>query len=306
VLVICDDVYDFLPWGDNSHPESPRPLPRLVTLDRQLILAHWAREIGRNGEEGDMEAGNVLSNCSFSKLLGPGLRCGWQESATGVLARQLAEGGANHSGGCPSQFVSAVVGELLRPVSRDEAEGKDKDVKAAAGSGEKGSRKMKRKINEIIAGVKPVLGSRASLFIDASYKYLPPGSEVLGHPPASTSSPRGNSGGGYFLWVSLGPPPPPGQPPAYNAREIVKLAAQGEPPIGDAAEAEGGGEWINKVTVGSGDLFECPGNGNAMGFGERWVRIAVSWCEEVEGVEGIRRLGRACTRWMHERKGAET
>ncbi|KAF8427691.1 pyridoxal phosphate-dependent transferase [Tirmania nivea] len=237
VFVICDDVYDFLSWGDGS---TPPPLPRLVTLDRQLILAHKSRGNGSNedgDEDEDKHAGNVLSNCSFSKLLGPGLRCGWQESASKMLARQMAEGGANHSGGCPSHFVSVVVGELLRP----------------------------RKINEIVREVRKVLGERARLFIDACYKYLPPGSSVP-------------IGGGYFLWVSLGPPPP--YPSPYDAREIVKLAAQGEPPTeGEAVD-------------------DCPGAGNDMGFGERWVRISVSWCEAEDGVEGIRRLGRACRRWV--------
>ncbi|KAF8441810.1 pyridoxal phosphate-dependent transferase [Terfezia claveryi] len=250
VLVLCDDVYDFLSWGDDSGSNPPpAPLPRLVTLDRQLILAH---QDGKGGNENkvDKDAGNVISNCSFSKLLGPGLRCGWQESATSILARQMADGGANHSGGCPSHFVSVIVGELLRP----------------------------KRINEIISGVKKVLGERASLFIDACYKYLPPGSSIPG-------------GGGYFLWVSLGPPQPHASP--YDAREIVKLAAQGEFPRNG-----GEGELINKVTVFSGALSECPGVGNELGFGERWVRIAVSWCEAEEGVEGIRRLGGACRRWI--------
>lgn len=285
VLVLCDDVYDFLSWGDDSGSKPPPPpLPRLVTLDRQLILAH------QNGNKGDNDAGNVISNCSFSKLLGPGLRCGWQESATAILARQMADGGANHSGGCPSHFVSVIVGELLRPVSDIE------DIEAS-GDGEKRKKggKKKRKINEIISGVKKVLGERASVFIDACYKYLPPGSEVLGYPPPGESGASGSgivpSGGGYFLWVSLGPPQPHASP--YDAREIVKLAAQGEPPT-DGGE----GELINKVTVCSGALSECPGVGNEMGFGERWVRIAVSWCEAEEGVEGIRRLGRACRRWI--------
>lgn len=85
VLIVSDDVYDFLGnIGDNSaEGEDGRLLPRLVTLD--------ARDCDTNG------GGNTLSNCSFSKLLGPGLRCGWIESATGVLARIVGEGGANHS-----------------------------------------------------------------------------------------------------------------------------------------------------------------------------------------------------------------
>ena len=293
VLVLCDDVYDFLSWGDDSGSNPPPPsLPRLVTLDRQLVLAHRSREDGKAGD-GDEDPGNVLSNCSFSKLLGPGLRCGWQESVSSILARQMAQGGANHSGGCPSQLVSVIVGELLRPVSDSE------DIEAAGDGEKRKAGGKKRKINEIISGVKKVFGERASLFIDACYKYLPPGSEVLGYPPPGKGGANGGAsvpgGGGYFLWVSLGPPHPHASP--YNAPEIVKLAAQGEPPT----DGEEGAEWINKVAVHSGALSECPGTGNEIGFGERWVRIAVSWCEAEEGVEGIKRLGAACKRWIEGR-----
>lgn len=90
MLVISDDVYDFLGNDGDTSALTPdkKLLPRLVTLDH---------EIGKEqGIEGD-EAGYTISNCSFSKLLGPGLRCGWIESATGVLAKQLGECGATCS-----------------------------------------------------------------------------------------------------------------------------------------------------------------------------------------------------------------
>lgn len=90
MLVISDDVYDFLGNDGDTSALTPdkKLLPRLVTLDH---------EIGKEQGMEDNEAGYTISNCSFSKLLGPGLRCGWIESATGVLAKQLGEGGAARS-----------------------------------------------------------------------------------------------------------------------------------------------------------------------------------------------------------------
>jgi DNA-binding transcriptional MocR family regulator len=69
-LVICDDVYDFLAWteGPNSKPIG-HSIQRLVDIDRIL-------------DGGPVDAfGNVVSNGSFSKLLGPGCRVGWAEGS---------------------------------------------------------------------------------------------------------------------------------------------------------------------------------------------------------------------------------
>ena len=70
-LVVTDDVYDFLQWpstpGDSLGPTAQ--LPRLVDVDRFL-----------DGGPKD-EWGHVVSNGSFSKLLGPGVRTGWAEGS---------------------------------------------------------------------------------------------------------------------------------------------------------------------------------------------------------------------------------
>lgn len=70
-LIITDDVYDFLQWSADPKKPLANPdkafVPRLVDVDRYLD----------GGPIGDF--GNTVSNGSFSKLIGPGVRTGWAE-----------------------------------------------------------------------------------------------------------------------------------------------------------------------------------------------------------------------------------
>jgi DNA-binding transcriptional MocR family regulator len=70
-LIVADDVYDFLQWPSCPEADFPNPdkacVPRLVDIDRYLdggVIDEW---------------GNTVSNGSFSKLIGPGVRTGWAE-----------------------------------------------------------------------------------------------------------------------------------------------------------------------------------------------------------------------------------
>jgi DNA-binding transcriptional MocR family regulator len=85
-LVIPDDVYDFLHWpvhlnGASSEApeyestaESPTVrLPRLVDIDQSLDGG--AERCTADG------FGNVCSNGSFSKIVGPGVRVGWVQGS---------------------------------------------------------------------------------------------------------------------------------------------------------------------------------------------------------------------------------
>ncbi|KAK8081039.1 aminotransferase class I and II domain-containing protein [Apiospora hydei] len=113
-LIICDDVYDMLQWQPTTTTSSSSSgegadlnkalLPRLTDLERTL---------GPSPHDPPGKTfGHAVSNGSFSKLAGPGLRTGWTESAPD-LAYGLSQTGSTRSGGAPSQFAAAVVYELL-------------------------------------------------------------------------------------------------------------------------------------------------------------------------------------------------
>ncbi|CDK26957.1 unnamed protein product [Kuraishia capsulata CBS 1993] len=143
MLIICDDVYDLL-----SYESGARFLPRFVHLDRATAVNEY---------------GNTISNGSFSKLLGAGLRVGWQETVSPKMSLTLASGGANRSGGTPSQFNSILVEEL---------------IKSGA-------------IDEIVRDLIKVYAERVDVFRESTREHLPEGTQIDG------------GQGGYFLWVTL-------------------------------------------------------------------------------------------------------
>ncbi|KAJ3312763.1 hypothetical protein HDV04_002727 [Boothiomyces sp. JEL0838] len=77
ILIVCDDVYQLL------HFENCKSVPK-------RLVEHDLSTLGTN-------FGNVISNCSFSKLLAPGLRLGWVEASSNFI-EQLEKSALLYSG----------------------------------------------------------------------------------------------------------------------------------------------------------------------------------------------------------------
>ncbi|KAH3901851.1 related to 2-aminoadipate transaminase [Saccharomycodes ludwigii] len=149
MLIISDDVYDML----NYDTDATKIPPRIVHLDRLTIQNH----------QKNSTFGNSISNCTFSKLIAPGLRCGYQETATSLLATCLSKGGANHSGGSPSQLNANIIGTLIT-------------------NGD---------FQNILQNLKRTYSERCDVMYKSILKYLPPGTLY------------NKQLGGYFSWCVL-------------------------------------------------------------------------------------------------------
>ncbi|KAL2799694.1 pyridoxal phosphate-dependent transferase [Aspergillus keveii] len=160
ILIITDDVYDFLQWpSDPKAPLDPNAealLPRLVDVDRYL-------DGGPTNH-----CGNVVSNGSFSKLIGPGIRTGWAEG-TDDLAYGLSQTGCQRSGGSPSHFSSAMVDQLFPQGI------------------------LQTHIDQVL---RPEYASRYHRMMSAINEHLLPLGATLPFSGPSVA-------GGYFIWVAL-------------------------------------------------------------------------------------------------------
>lgn len=110
-LIITDDVYDFLHWpikttlsASNTDVSAMRALlPRITDVERNTRPA-----------PADPDGfGYSMSNGSFSKILGPGVRTGWAECSP-KLAYGLSQVGATKSGGAPSQITATFIDQMIR------------------------------------------------------------------------------------------------------------------------------------------------------------------------------------------------
>ncbi|ROW09531.1 hypothetical protein VMCG_02345 [Cytospora schulzeri] len=191
-LVVCDDVYDFLQWPvlkDSSSPSAVtkvKPLPRLSDIDFSL---------GPSGHDGPSRAdgkwfGHAVSNGSFSKIVGPGIRTGWVEG-TQDFAFGLAQTGSTKSGGAPSQLSATIVCEMIK-------------------SGE-----LSRHINEACT---PGLQRRHALMMKAVHEHLDRfGIEVMDSNVAEGGE---DVYGGYFVWITF--------PEGPASQDIAKRAMDDE------------------------------------------------------------------------------
>lgn len=173
-LVIADDVYDFLQWDDaDAEAEADAAgvagvrrtpemrLPRLCDVDRAMGPC----------ESDPGGFGHAVSNGSFSKVAGPGVRTGWLE-ASQAFAWGLGQAGTTASGGPPSHFTAAVMSGLV-----------------AGGA-------LERRIDE---QTRAALRRRRRLMMDALGRYMFP----LGASCRDDSLVGTSVRGGYFLWVKL-------------------------------------------------------------------------------------------------------
>lgn len=152
MLIITDDVYDMLNYSNYITDSSPLPTPtkRIVHLDRETCSK-------------PNSFGNTISNATFSKIIAPGLRFGYHESINEKLSLQLSNGGANVSGGTPSQLNSMIVGTMLQN-----------------GSAEKVLRNLITTYKE-----------RFDKICDSITNYMPNGTHF------------NRADGGYFIWMKL-------------------------------------------------------------------------------------------------------
>lgn len=182
-LVVCDDVYDMLQWPRDSTisdmgeyvPLDKAHLPRLVDVDNYLSPAPAADSFG-----------NVISNGSFTKILGPGMRTGWVES-TPKFAYRLSQTGVQKSGGAPSQFAAVCISNLL----------------------EQGQLQ-----SHVFHTLQPAHRRRWTILRRAIGRELEPlGVSVIEQPPKQGSE---GLAGGYFIWITL--------PEPVRAAEVAEAA----------------------------------------------------------------------------------
>lgn len=99
LVVVCDDVYNLLHYGAGFPPH------RLLFYDQP--------------DDPNYKRGNVISNCSFSKILSPAIRVGWIEANARVV-NILKDSGILRSGGAVNHYMSGVITSLLHLNIEDE------------------------------------------------------------------------------------------------------------------------------------------------------------------------------------------
>ncbi|RDW80836.1 hypothetical protein BP5796_05534 [Coleophoma crateriformis] len=180
-LIVTDDVYDFLQWPTDNTPTSALKhalLPRLVDIDRTLAPV-----------PGPEEYGNAVSNGSFSKIAGPGMRTGWADASL-KFTYGLSQCGSSRSGGAPSQVSATIMCELM---------------------------KNGQLVKHIIEVLQPAYQRRWKIMMDALATHIfPLGLSVRTKEIQKTQQVFG----GYFIWLDL--------PDGIDAEGLVSHALKSE------------------------------------------------------------------------------
>lgn len=172
-LIVSDDVYDFLQWpleGDvTPHRPDEMRLPRLCDID----LAMGPPPAPYDDTSHSKWFGSAVSNGSFSKIVGPGVRTGWVE-ASPTFVEGLGETASTISGGAPSQLCAAILGDMVLRGDLEE---------------------------HIETKLRPSLQRRHRLMMEAIVKFLAP----LGVQTRRGCLSGGGSEvyGGYFVWLKI-------------------------------------------------------------------------------------------------------
>ncbi|KAL2196734.1 pyridoxal phosphate-dependent transferase [Corynascus similis CBS 632.67] len=270
-LIISDDVYDLLQWPvtplsslppaptSSSSSASSFPLPPLLPLLSQIDAA---LPPSRHNPPGTNKSfGHAISNASFSKLVGPGVRTGWIHASAPDFAHGFSITGTNRSGGAASQFAAAVVWRVL-------ADGR-----------------LGAHVDHV---VRPALRRRHALILDIIGRVLAPlgvsvwsGNGVGGAGREGGYRRRTGEGneegeaevyGGYFVWLTL--------PEGIDSAVVAERAKVEE-----------------ELVVAPGKIFEVAGDESAAKF-PRNLRLSYSWADEEDIVEGVERLGRVLERML--------
>ncbi|KAK3307630.1 pyridoxal phosphate-dependent transferase, partial [Chaetomium strumarium] len=284
-LIISDDVYDFLQWPvvtttaitiTTTTPSIPpaclphtSPVPDLLPLLSQLDLALGPSPHDPPG--GKKHFSHAISNGSFSKLVGPGVRTGWIHG-TADFAHGFSQTGSNRSGGAASQFAAVCMHQML--AVGDLQRHLELVVRPA----------LRRRHALMVTEVRHVLGGlgvdvwAANTSCGSSRSRLGAGG-AEGEGERKGERERREDGvdgvdvfGGYFVWLTL--------PEQLDAAAVAERAREEE-----------------NLIVAPGSIFEVKGDEEAARF-PRNIRLCFSWEDEKDILEGVARLGRVVKRML--------
>lgn len=138
--------------------------------------------------DGPQDFGHAVSNGSFSKIAGPGVRTGWLEG-TPAFVLGLSKTAATMSGGAPSQLAAGILAQLVQTGNLE---------------------------NFIEEKTRPTLQRRHRLMTEAIKEHISPfGVELL-----ESSLPEENTYGGYFVWLDT--------PKGLPSELVAKVAKEEE------------------------------------------------------------------------------